>query len=234
MSTIVLEMGTRHDVELSSALFGRTRRAVLGLLFTHADSAFYLRELARRSGAGLGAVNREVTRLARAGILSRTVRGHQVYYQANAECPIFAEIKSLMVKTSGLAEVLEAALVPIARHIRVAFVYGSFARENHGEASDVDVMIIGSATFAEVVAALNNAQEILAREINPTNYSVEDFQSRLAARNHFLETVMRQKKIFLIGDKRELADLASQRLGDRAQAEPSRGPRLALAGGARS
>jgi uncharacterized protein len=232
--TIVLKMGRSGEFELSSALFGRTRRAVLGLLFTHADDAFYLRELARRVGAGLGAVDREVSRLAGAGILTRTVRGHQVYYQANPRCPVFAEIKSLMVKTSGLAEVLQAALAPIGRRIRVAFVHGSFAREDQHRASDVDVVIIGDPTFAEVAAALHPVQETLDREINPTVYSVEDFQLRLAAENHFLTTVMRQKKIFLIGGKRELAGLASQRLGDTTPAEPSRSPRLARAGGPRS
>ena len=113
----------------------------------------------RRVGAGLGAVDREVSRLAGAGILTRTVRGRQVYYQANPSCPVFAEIKSLMVKTSGLAEVLRTALAPIARRIRLAFVYGSFAREDDRRASDVDVMIVGDITFGEVVAALNRAQE---------------------------------------------------------------------------
>ena len=98
-----------------------------------------------------------------------------------------------MVKTSGLAEVLQAALAPITRRIRVAFVYGSFAREDQHRASDVDVMIIGDPTFAEVVAALNPTQETLGREVNPTVYSVEDFLSTLAAENHFLTTVMRQK-----------------------------------------
>jgi uncharacterized protein len=234
LSTIALEMRTPRRLELSSALFGRTRRAVLGMLFTHADQAFYLRELARRLGAGLGAVDREVSRLAGAGILSRTVRGHQVYYQANPKCPVFAEIKSLMVKTSGLAEVLQAALAPIASRIRVAFIYGSFAREDQHGASDVDVMIVGESTFAEVVAAINPAEKTLAREVNPTAYSVDEFRSRLAAQNHFLETVLRRRKIFLIGDQRELANVASQRLGDITQAEPSGDPRLARLGGTRS
>lgn len=234
MSTIVLEMRTARHLELSSALFGRTRRAVLGLLFTHPDDAFYLRELARRVGAGLGAVDREVSRLTGVGILTRAAQGHQVYYQANPKCPIFAEIKGLMVKTSGVAEVLQAALAPIARRIRVAFVYGSFAREDQHRASDVDVMIVGDPTFAEVVAAVSPAQETLAREINPTVYPVDEFRSRIAAENHFLKTVLRGRKIFLIGDGCELAKLASRRLGHITQTEPSGDSRLARAGGSRS
>ncbi|MGO9274096.1 MAG: ArsR family transcriptional regulator [Terriglobia bacterium] len=205
-------MRTNQDRELSSALFGRTRRAVLGLLFTHTAEAFYLRELARRVGAGLGAVDREVNRLASAGIISRTVQGRQVYYQANSKCPVFAEIKSLMIKTSGLAEVLQAALAPLAERTRVAFIYGSFARDQQQSASDIDVMVVGGLTFGEVVAALKPAQETLGREINPTVYSVAEFRSKLAAQNHFVKTVLKERKIFLIGDQRELQDLASQRL----------------------
>lgn len=223
----------RSATQLSSALFGRTRRAVLGLLFTHPDQAFYLRELARGAGAGLGAVNREVSRLARAGILTRTVRGHHVYYQANAECPVFAEMKSLMIKTSGIAEVLSAALAAIEGRIGVAFVYGSFAGDGQRPESDIDVMIVGDATFAEVVAALQPAQEILAREVNPTVYPVDEFQSKLARRHHFLTTVTNGRKIFLIGDERELASVASQRLGDTTQAEPPRDSSFARAGGSR-
>ncbi|MGO9269129.1 MAG: nucleotidyltransferase domain-containing protein [Terriglobia bacterium] len=209
-------MRTNQNRELSSTLFGRTRRAVLGLLFTHADQAFYLRELARRVGAGLGAVDREVNRLASAGIISRTVQGRQVYYQANSKCPVFAEIKSLMIKTSGVAEVLQAALAPLAGRIRVAFMYGSFARDEQQRASDLDVMVVGAPTFGEVVAALNLAQETLGREINPTVYPVAEFCSKLAAQHHFVKTVLKERKIFLIGDQRELQNLASQRLAHTA------------------
>jgi len=202
-------------LDLGSALFASTRRAVLGLLFTHADEAFYLRELARRAGGGLGAVDRELKRLASAGIVTRRARGRQVYYQANLRSPVFAELRSLMVKTAGLCDVLRTALAPLAGRIRVAFVYGSFAREAQDGASDVDVMIVGDATFAEVVAALSKAQETLGREINLTVYPAAEFRSKLAS-SHFLRTVLKAQKTFLIGDRRELRDVASRRLAHTA------------------
>jgi DNA-binding transcriptional ArsR family regulator len=96
----------------SAALFGQTRRALLALLYGHPDEAYYLRQLVRAGGLGLGAVQREVKRLAEAGILRRTVRGHQVYYQANPECPVFAELKGLAVKTAGPADTRPAPVVP--------------------------------------------------------------------------------------------------------------------------
>ena len=209
-------MGTDRQLEIGSALFASTRRAVLGLLFTHTDEAFYLRELARRAGAGLGAVDREIKRLTSAGIVSRRARGRQVFYQANPRSPAFAELASLMVKTVGLWDVLRAALAPLAGRIRVAFIYGSFARDAHDRASDVDLMIVGDATFAEVVAALSDAQEALGREINPTVYPAAEFHSKLAANSHFLRTVLKAQKTFLIGDQRELRGVASQRLAHTA------------------
>src|SRR5947209_8107640 len=100
MVTFVSKTGTQSSVRLASTLFGKTRRAVLGLLFTRPDESFYLREIARRSGAGVGPVQRELAELAAAGIVERAVRGRQVYFRANAHCPVFSEIRSLIVKTT--------------------------------------------------------------------------------------------------------------------------------------
>jgi predicted nucleotidyltransferase len=205
---------------LSAALFGQTRRAILALLYGHPDEAYYLRQLARSGGLGLGGVQREVRRLAEAGILRRTVRGHQVYYQANPDCPVFAELKGLMVKTAGAVDVLREALAPLGGRIKVAFIYGSVARLQQRNASDVDLMVVGAVSFGEVVGALSAAQELIHREISPTVYSPAEFRSKLKARHHFLSSVLRNEKVFVIGDAHELARLGPIRVADRAPEQP--------------
>ena len=193
---------------LSATLFGKTRRAVLALLYSHADESFYLRQIARTANVGMGAVQREVKKLSKAGIIRRTVRGRHVYYQANPECPIYAELKSLVIKTVGVGDVLRAALVPITDRINVAFLFGSLVRGGEGSRSDVDVMVVGDVTFTEVVLALSRIQETVQREINPIVYPPEEFRSKLAADHHFLTTTLVGSKFFLIGDEHELAKLA--------------------------
>lgn len=216
-STIVPEMGTSTAPHLTcgTALFGQTRRALLALFYGHADQAYYLREIARAAGLGLGAVQRELQRLTAAGIITRNVRGRQVYYQANRESPIFPELKSLVIKTVGVGDVLRSALAPLAGKIRVAFLYGSLAQGDERAGSDVDLLLVGQASFGEVVNALSAAQETLAREVNPTVYDPTEFRRKLAARHHFLTSVMRSQKTFLIGDERELGRLASKRMDHR-------------------
>jgi predicted nucleotidyltransferase len=201
---------------LSAALFGQTRRALLALLYGHPDEAYYLRQLARAGGLGLGGVQREVKRLAGAGILRRTIRGHQVYYQANPECPVFPELKGLVVKTSGAADALREALARLADRIKVAFIHGSMARLQQTNASDVDLMVVGAVSFGDVVATLSTAQELIHREINPTVYSPAEFSSKLKARHHFLSSVLRNEKVFVVGDEHELARLGPIRLADQA------------------
>jgi len=211
MCTIVSNMGAGFD-NLSAALFGKTRRAVLSLLYSHTDEAFYLREIARAAGLGLGAVQREVKRLSETGIIRRTVRGHQVYYQADPGCPIFQELKSLVIKTVGVGDVLRAALAPLADRIVVALIYGSFARGDEQRGSDVDLLVVADVTFAEIVSALGGAQETLGREINPTVYPPTEFQSKLGEGHHFLTSVSKEPRIFLIGGEHELERLAQKRL----------------------
>lgn len=214
LDTIVPIMSTAFAGSvLSAALFGQTRRAILALLYSHPDQPYYLRNLVRSAGVGLGAAQREVKRLSDAGIIRRTVSGNQVFYQANPECPVFGELKGLMVKTTGVADVLRAALAPLAARIRLAFIYGSVAKLAQRNGSDVDVMVVGEPAFGEIVSALGAAQETLAREINPTVYSPAEFKSKLKAGHHFLTSVIGGEKVFLIGDEHELARLGAKRLG---------------------
>jgi len=201
-------MSTINSIDsLSATLFGKTRRAVLALLYSHSDESFYLRQIVRTAGVGLGAVQRELKKLSAVGIIRRKERGRQVYYQANPECPVYAELKNLVIKTVGVGDVLKAALVPLADRIRVAFLFGSLVRGGERSSSDVDVMVVGDVTFAEVVSVLGRVQETIQREVNPIIYPPEEFQSKLAADHHFLKKAMEGTKLFLIGDDDELAKL---------------------------
>lgn len=197
---------------LSSALFGKTRRSVLALLLSHPDRSFYLREIARQVRTGLGAAQRELTRLAAAGVIRRISQGHQTHFRANPECPVFAELRGIVLKTSGAAEVLREMLWPLRDRIRLAFIYGSIARGEPREGSDVDLCVIGDTTFSAVVAALGGAHDLLGREVNPTVYPPDEFRRRLARKDHFLYALSRGPRIVILGDERELAGMAEQRL----------------------
>jgi len=198
----------------SEALFGKTRRRVLALLFGRPDEDFYLTQVARESGASLGGVQHELARLTAAGLTTRTPRGKQVYYRANRDSPIFDEIRGLVEKTSGLADVVRSSLANFAAdgRISLAFIYGSVAAGTHGSGSDVDLMIVGDVKLREVAPVLRAAQDRLGREINPTIYRAAELQERLSSRAHFVSRTMEGPKIMLIGDERELSEVAGQQI----------------------
>jgi uncharacterized protein len=196
------------DVPLS--LFGKTRQALLSLLYTRADETHLQESLIQLAALGRGTVQRELEFLARAGVVLRTVRGRQVYFQANPDCPIYPELRGLIVKTAGVAGVLRAALAPLAERIGAAFIYGSVARGTERKASDVDVMVIGDVSFAEAADAFAVTQKTIGREVNASVYPPAEFRAKLAAKHHFLHTVLKGDKIFLLGDERELARLAKK------------------------
>jgi predicted nucleotidyltransferase len=193
----------------------------LGLLYGHPDQEFYLRQIVRMAGGGHGAIQRELKQLSDAGIIRRTLRGSQVYFQANAECPIFAELKAIIVKTAGVADVLRTALAPLGDRIRLALLYGSMARSQQNIRSDADVLVVGHVQFREIVAAMAEAQSQLGREVNPTVYGVDEFRAKIAARHHFLHSVLKKEKIFLIGDQRELERLATERMANATRSQPA-------------
>jgi predicted nucleotidyltransferase len=208
-------MGTPRGT-LSNILFSGGRRAILVLLYGHADEQFYLREITRRAGTGIGATQRELRQLGEAGLIHSVRRGHQVYYQANRKNPIFTELKSILAKTSGIRDILHEVLAPLASRIKLAFVYGSVARGEERSSSDVDLMVVGDVSFADVVSALSQSETKLGREVNPTVYGPREFREKLEAGNHFLVTAAKDKKLFVIGDEREFRRLGQERLARRA------------------
>jgi len=192
---------------LGNILFSKARQAILSLLYSHVDEAFYLRQIVRTTGIGLGPVQRELKNLTDAGIITREVQGRQVYYRANPKCPIFDDLKGIVRKTFGIADVIRQALEPIADKIRVAFIFGSIASGTEQRTSDIDVMVIGRATFDEVVSAMSQAEEKIHREINSVVYPVAEFKRKITSNHHFLKTVLEGEKIFLIGDDSDLTRL---------------------------
>jgi predicted nucleotidyltransferase len=199
-------MGT--PITLSNTLFGRTRGAVLAVLFGHIGESYYLRQLARITGIALGPVQREMRQLVDAGLVTAKTLGRQTLYSANECSPVFAEMRSLVAKTVGIHDVLRAALHPLEKKIKLAFVYGSVARSRESGQSDIDLMIVGGVNFADAVDRIADAQKALNREINPTVYTATEFKSKM--RGNFLKTVLGEKKLFLIGDESVLRELGYQ------------------------
>lgn len=190
----------------TATLFSETRGKLLSLLFVGNAERHY-REITRLSKLGQGAIQRELARMVSAGLVLRRDSGRQVYYRANPEHPIYPELSSLARKLFGVEPLLREALIAHAPVIKVAFIYGSFARGDENAASDVDVMVIGDLSLRKVVAALKPVGQQTSRDINPTLYSAAEYRKRLAEQQHFVTALQKQPKIFLIGGSDELTRL---------------------------
>jgi len=189
----------RSGSSLGALLLGRTKLSILSLLLPQPERRLYLREIVRRTGAGQGAVQRELAKLTRAGILTKTREGNLTYYQANRRAPVFADLRGLVEKTAGIAGALRAALLPLAGSIDHAFLYGSTARGNERGESDIDLMVVGDVPFLDVVTAVSALQEFLGREVNPTVFTPAEFRERIEQGDHFLTRVMSGERVDLIG-----------------------------------
>lgn len=180
------------------ALFPRVRRSVLSALFGQPDRQLHLREIVRMTHGGKGAVERELRALTSAGIILRMESGGRVLFSANRNCPIFNELHMLMIKTEGITDVIRRALEPV-EGIALAFIFGSIAEGTEDSTSDVDILLVGNASYSDVASALQPVQKILGREISPMVYSMDEFRRRIAEGHHFLAGVLQKPRILLVG-----------------------------------
>jgi predicted nucleotidyltransferase len=207
---IAPNMGTMRLQSSRAELFSKTRGALLATLYGHPESSFYLRQLSRMTGAGQGALQRELKHLTELDLIVRTTQGNQVLYRANSQSPIFPEVRSLVAKTVGVHDTIRRALTKLAPKIEAAFVYGSVARQRERADSDVDLMVLGRASLEEIVSALGPAEKALAREINPKVSSADDFRNSLAVGNHFANRIFTGPKLLVIGTQDDLESLAAK------------------------
>lgn len=199
MGIIILIMGIK-TISMADALFSKTQQRVLGLLFTQPDSSFYTNEIIRLTHSGTGAVQRELDKLSLAGLITLKETGNQKHYQANPALPIYEELRSIILKTFGLANIVSEALSPLKKQIQFAFIYGSIAKQTDTASSDIDLMLItDQVTYAEIFEQLEKAEAKLGRKIHPTFYSASEWQRKYQENNNFLIQVIKQPKIFLIG-----------------------------------
>lgn len=191
-------------MSLTSLLFTDYRRKVLALLLLHPEQQYHQREIARMTGTVSGTLSRELAKLVEAGLLLKVAIGNQMHYRANRQCLVFEELASILRKTSGLADVLGEALLPLAAQIECAFVFGSMASGKASAASDIDLMLIGDADFAEVIRVLYPLQERLGREINPKTYRRAEWQALTEQQGAFIREILIKPKLFVMGSEADL------------------------------
>jgi len=205
-----------RKIRVLDALFPKTRKGVLTAAFTRPEKWWYLSELAQYLHTTPSSLQRELTSLVASGILQQRREGTRTYFKAETRSPMFQELRSLFEKTAGLLPTLQRALRPLEARIVCAWVYGSIARGKENAASDVDLMVIGSAGLADLAPVLRKAEMRLEREINVTNYSVHEFRNKVALKDHFLSTVLGGPKEFVKGSQGDLDKIIGKQQGSEA------------------
>jgi predicted nucleotidyltransferase len=195
---------------LIGALFPAVRGQILSALYLSPDREWYLSDLARHIGTRPSSLQRELAALTGAGLVVRTCNGNRAYHRANRECPVFSELRSLFVKTSGLAEEIRQALAGVGAGIRSAFIFGSVAAGTDRPSSDVDVMIIGVAALADVAAVLRPLEERLSRQVNASLCTEAEYRRGIETGRHFLAGVHAGPKLFIIGGEDGLEAIAER------------------------
>ena len=193
---------------MADALFTRTQQRVLAVLFSQPERSFYVNEIIARANAGRGAVLRELDRLGRSRLVVVRKIGNQKHYQANAESPIFDELRSIVGKTVGLVEPIRAALEPLRDQIELAFVFGSVAKGEDTAASDIDILAVTDTLIAtDIMKDLYGVEYRLGRQLQLVVRSSDEFVKEKTAEDSFVTRILRSPVIFLIGSTSDVQRL---------------------------
>ena len=179
-------------------LFPKARAEVLRLLMGQPGRELHLRDLSRLAGLTPATLQKELANFTASGLVTSRRDGNRLYFRANTDHPVYPELRGLVQKTSGIAAQLETALAGIPGVVS-AFIFGSVAAGTDNAASDVDVLILGSAGLRKTSAALRGVSASPGREINPHCLTVVEWRTRLAGDDAFVRRVASEPKLWLKG-----------------------------------
>ena len=214
MNTLALLLSSGVKAELFRLLFGINTQEL------------HVRELERQSGFALSTVRQELKNLMQLGLVQARPSGNRTYYHANLNHPLYPEIHSLVLKTSGLADVLRDALGNDG--IQIAFVFGSIASGAESPESDIDLMVIGTASLRQIATRFAGVSSTLGRELNPHVLTPAEFGRRRESQDHFVSTVLAAPQLFVIGDAHDVESLGEQRLDTLASVKSAGNRRAAI------
>lgn len=191
---------------LAALVTSEARARVLTALYGDPGRTFYQRELARTTGLPLQAVQRELRRLHQAGFIRTSVVGGRRLYQADADSAVFSELQSIVLKLRGGGAALRQALADV-RGVKLAWIFGSFAAGTAGASSDIDVMVVGSASARQLRTALGPVERSLGRTVNEHVIETDEWRQRIAKRDGFIREVRRSPKLWIVGEESALRRL---------------------------
>jgi predicted nucleotidyltransferase len=190
---------------LDKLFSSKTRVEILKLFLFNTSNSFYQRQISNLTAQSIRGVQREVEKLHRIGIIERSIQGNRIYYKLNKKCPIIQDLKNIFFKSVGIAEVLKENLKE--KEIKIAFIYGSYAKGEESLLSDIDLMVLGDISSKELSNILSKPKRELMREINYVVFSLDEFINKAMQKDHFINSVLKDKKIYIMGSENELKGL---------------------------
>ena len=194
---------------LNKLFSSKTRVEILKLFLFNTNNSFYQRQISNITGQSIRGVQREVDKLNRMGLIERSIQGNRIYYKVNKKCPIVEDLKNIFFKSVGIAEALKESLKE--KGIKIAFIYGSYAKGEESLLSDIDLMVIGDISSKEISSILSKPKKELMREINYVVFSLNEFINKAIQKDHFINSVLKNKKIYIVGNVDELKGLIKSR-----------------------
>lgn len=186
------------------SLFAKNVPEVLAIMFAHQGEAVHQSKIVEESGLRMIQVQRVLHRMQQEGLIEERKQGNMSYYLLVDSYPLLDELKSILYKTILITEPFKKALASQINKIDLAFIHGSFATGNEGSASDIDLFIVGDVSLKTLSKLLSPLSKNLQREVNPVIYTTHEFNNKVKEKDHFITSILRSKKMWLIGDSDDL------------------------------
>jgi hypothetical protein len=189
---------------LADIVVSKTRIKLLELFLSDVTSMYHVRDLVRQTHEEINAVRRELARMEEAGMVKKEPRGNRLYYWFRKDYIYFADLVSMVAKSTGLGGAINKNRSKLG-NIQIVMISGRFARhEPRKKADEVDVLVVGDISMHELAALVKAEESKREQPINYTPMTMDELRFRRSRRDPFLQSILMGERIIIIGNEEDL------------------------------
>lgn len=159
---------------LEALISSKTRIKLLLRLFLNPESRSYLRGLADEFEESTNSVRLELSRFEEAGMVESELVGNKKYYKANTRFSLFNEVRSILLKQTGLSSVVEEVVEKLG-DLKSVYLTGDLARGKQSEI--ISLVFVGNPDKVYLTHLVDKVEGLISKKIQYLNYTEEEAQS---------------------------------------------------------
>lgn len=170
---------------LDTLITSKTRIKLLLKFFLNGQNKAYLRNLEAEFGESSNGIRVELNKFEQAGLLHSTSEGNKKIFTANTKHPMFGDIRSILLKYTGLDKIVEQVIGKLG-NVESVYLVGELAKGL--DSPIIDLIFVGDINKTYLLNLTEKVEKLIHKKVRYVTFTEKEFSEQkeiILSKPHF-------------------------------------------------